>query len=151
MTFDYTKFLAENDLTTTARLRSKFLKEEAEPDQTPDAGSVAGQDAGNASAKLQDLIAQKDEILAKYKNGEISLDQYKTQIGNIPQQIKQIKIDLDSELNPEAGEDEEGGENIAINQTPDKDTDVSGVEDTMLRQASSHKGLPNVNGDNYED
>jgi hypothetical protein len=78
MAFDYAKFLAENELTATSRLRKRFLKEEE-------------------SDKLSQLVAKKDEILAKYKSGELSLDQYRTAIGNIPQQIKNLRADAEVE------------------------------------------------------
>lgn len=145
MTFDYRKFLAENDLTTTARLRNKFINEEELPDEAqtgeedteeeapeadplaqhfsdepgiedePEVDPVANPKMGSAEKqglksaqndhnKLQKLIAQKDEILARYKSGEISLDQYKTQIGTIPNEIKAIQAKMSQGL--EGGEDE---------------------------------------------
>jgi chromosome segregation ATPase len=150
MTFDYRKFLAENDLTATARLRSKFLSEDEEvapqeepteepaeelgdeesdaPDdlanafsdkpgieepeeKIPDAKGTEKQNLRTAQAdhtKMQQLLAQKDEILAKYKSGEISLDQYKTQIGNIPQEIKTLQAKLSQGL---GGDEEDTDEN----------------------------------------
>jgi hypothetical protein len=111
MAFDYTKFLAENELTATSRLRKRFLKEE-ELD------------------KLSQLVAKKDEILAKYKSGELSLDQYRTAIGNIPQQIKNLRADLEAEQNPELGGEEE------IEKTGDKESDVSGVEANLLQKSA---------------
>lgn len=98
MAFDYTKFLSENQLTTTSRLRERFFQEEEE---------AAIADQSDKAAKLKQLTAQKDEILAQYQNGSLSLDQYRTKIGNIPQQIKQLRADLDAELNT-APEEEEG-------------------------------------------
>jgi hypothetical protein len=114
MTFDYTKFLAENELTATSRLRKRFLNEEE-------------------SDKLSQLVAKKDEILAKYKSGELSLDQYRTAIGNIPQQIKNLRADLEAEQNPELG-NEEGDEDIE--KTGDKESDVSGVEAKLLQKSA---------------
>jgi hypothetical protein len=114
MAFDYTKFLAENELTATSRLRKKFLNEEE-------------------SDKLSQLVAKKDEILAKYKSGELSLDQYRTAIGNIPQQIKNLRADLEAEQNPELG-NEEGDEEIE--KTGDKESDVSGVEAKLLQKSA---------------
>lgn len=146
MTFDYRKFLAENDLTATARLRAKFLKEE------DDAGMQAGKESGAKAAKLQKLVAQKDEILAKYKSGELSLDQYRTKIGNIPQQIKQLRLDMSDELNPNAGTDEEG--NDALVTAPagsgDKDADVSGVEAGALQKMAGGTQYPDDMGDDEE-
>ena len=83
--FDYTKFLADNKLTTTSRLRDKFLKEE----------------------DLSKLVSKKDDLLAKYKSGEISLDQYKTKMGNTSQKIKSTKADLEPKEKPEPESTEE--------------------------------------------
>jgi hypothetical protein len=83
--FDYTKFLADNKLTTTSRLRDKFLKEE----------------------DLSKLVSKKDDLLAKYKSGEISLDQYKTKMGNTSQKIKSTKADLEPKETPEPESTEE--------------------------------------------
>jgi hypothetical protein len=83
--FNYTKFLADNKLTTTSRLRDKFLKEE----------------------DLSKLVSKKDDLLAKYKAGEISLDQYKTKMGNTSQKIKSTKADLEPKETPEPESTEE--------------------------------------------
>jgi len=146
MTFDYRKFLAENDLTATARLRSKFIKE------ADDAGMAAGKQSGARAAKLQKLVAQKDEILAKYKSGEISLDQYRTQIGNIPQQIKQLRLDMSDELNPAAGTDEEGGEQLvtAPKGFDGGDADVSGIEAGALQKMAGGSQYPDDMGDDED-
>ena len=145
MTFDYSKFLSENQLTTTSRIKARFLNEEEE-----DAGIAAGKESAGKAAKLQQLVAQKDEILAKYKSGDISLDQYRTQIGNIPQQIKQLRLDMSDELNPAAGTDEEGNDALVTNQTPDKDTDVSGVEAGALQKMAGGTQYPDDMGDDEE-
>lgn len=131
MAFDYVKFVRENQLTPTSRLKARFDEEE-------EVSAAAGKAHANNSQKLQQLLKQKDEILSAYKSGEISLDQYRTKIGNIPQQIKQLRLDLDAELNPEAGEDEEGGENAAIAPKgfDGGDADVSGVEQDLLRKSA---------------
>jgi hypothetical protein len=139
MSFDYSKFLAENQLTTTSRIKARFLKEEEE-----DAGIAAGKKSAGKAAKLQQLVAQKDEILAKYKSGELSLDQYKTKIGNIPQQIKQLRLDMSDEMNPAAGTDEEGNEELvtAPAGAGDKDADVSGVEAGALQKMAGGTQYP---------
>ena len=81
--FDYIKFLDDNKLTTTSKLRDKFLKEE----------------------DLSNLTSKKDTLLAKYKSGEISLDQYKTKMGNTSQKIKNKRAEEDPEITePEAEE-----------------------------------------------
>jgi len=113
--FDYIKFLSDNQLTTTSRIKNKFLKEEKEN-------------------KLSKLVAKKDEILARYKSGELSLDQYRTAIGNIPQQIKNTKADLEASQNAELGID--GEEDDSIEKTGDKDSDVSGSEAKLLQKSA---------------
>jgi hypothetical protein len=50
-------------------------------------------------AQLQNLEAQKDKLLMQLKGNVISLDQYKQQIGNIPEQIKKLRADLDQAMN----------------------------------------------------
>ncbi len=48
--------------------------------------------------RLNQLIKIEDNLLGKYKAGELTIDQFKTQIGDIPQQIKTLRADLESEL-----------------------------------------------------
>jgi hypothetical protein len=115
MAFDYKKFLVENQLTSTSRIKNKFLKEEE-------------------GDKLSQLITKKDDILAKYKSGELSLDQYRTAIGNIPQQIKNLRADAEAAQNKELGVDGEEDDNIE--KTGDKDSDVSGVEAKLLQKSA---------------
>jgi hypothetical protein len=50
-------------------------------------------------AQLQDLEAQKDKLLMQLKGDVIGLDQYKQAIGNIPNQIKKLRADLDQAMN----------------------------------------------------
>ena len=47
-------------------------------------------------------------ILSKFKAGDITIDQYKAEIGDIPQQIKNLQAELDAELSI----DDEGDEVI---------------------------------------
>jgi len=53
--------------------------------------------------ELAQLRAEKDKILAKFKSGEISMDQYKEEIGDIPAKIKALekKMAADLEINEE--------------------------------------------------
>ena len=81
--FDYIKFLDDNKLTTTSKLRDKFLKEE----------------------DLSNLTSKKDTLLAKYKSGEISLDQYKTKMGNTSQKIKNKRTEEDPKITEPEAED----------------------------------------------
>jgi hypothetical protein len=50
-------------------------------------------------SELAQLRAEKDKILAKFKSGEISMDQYKEEIGDIPSQIKALQNKMDAYLN----------------------------------------------------
>jgi hypothetical protein len=52
-------------------------------------------------SELAQLRAEKDKILAKFKSGEISMDQYKEEIGDIPSQIKALQNKMDAYLNVE--------------------------------------------------
>ncbi len=58
-------------------------------------------------AELQDLEAQKDRLLMQLKGNVISLDQYKQEIGNIPDQIKKLRADLDKAMNVTMDDDSE--------------------------------------------
>lgn len=57
------------------------------------------------SSKLDGLIKLKDALLAKLKAGTISIEDYKREIGNIPQQIKMLQADLEKELSLEDPDD----------------------------------------------
>lgn len=58
-------------------------------------------------SELAQLRAEKDKILAKFKSGEISLDQYKEEIGDIPARIKALekKMAADLEIDDEEGDE----------------------------------------------
>jgi len=115
MAFDYVKFLTENKLTLTSRLSERDAAAQDvqswgdETEDLPDVKSAGASDSirkstlktGRDSSKLAKLVKQKDEILAQYKSGAISLDQYRTKIGNIPQQIKQLRAATDPANEPE--------------------------------------------------
>jgi hypothetical protein len=58
-------------------------------------------------AQLQDLEAQKDRLLMQLKGNVIGLDQYKQEIGNIPDQIKKLRADLDQAMNVTMDDDSE--------------------------------------------
>ena len=60
---------------------------------------------------LQALEAQKDRLLMQLKGNVIGLDQYKQEIGNIPDQIKKLRADLDKAMNVTMDDD---GEEEAI-------------------------------------
>ena len=56
--------------------------------------------------KLKGLEHQKDALLMQLKSGQLSLDQYKAAIGNIPSQIKKLRADIQQAMQPDL-EDEE--------------------------------------------
>jgi hypothetical protein len=62
---------------------------------------------GGSQSRLQTLMSQKDAILSKFKSGQISIDQYKQEIGNIPQQIKNLQATIEKQMS--GGEEGEEG------------------------------------------
>jgi len=60
-------------------------------------------------ADLKDLVNMKDTILSKYKSGQIGLDQYKQQIGNIPQMIKKLRSQIEKAMNVSVDDEDEAG------------------------------------------
>ncbi len=58
-------------------------------------------------ADLKKLTDYKDSLLMQYKSGQLGLDQYKELIGNIPQQIKKLKGQIEKAMTVTLG-DEEG-------------------------------------------
>lgn len=60
-------------------------------------------------SQLQALEAQKDALLMQYKSGQLGLDQYKEAIGNIPNQIKKLRADIEkaTTVTTDDGSDEE--------------------------------------------
>ena len=58
-------------------------------------------------AQLQALEAQKDMLLMQLKGSVIGLDQYKQSIGNIPNQIKKLRADVDKAMNVSLDSDSE--------------------------------------------
>lgn len=60
-------------------------------------------------ADLKDLVNMKDTILSKYKAGEIGLDQYKQQIGNVPQMIKKLRAQIEKAMNVTVDDEDETG------------------------------------------
>lgn len=146
MSFDYRKFLFENQLTTTAILAERDAAAQDiqswgdETEDLPDVKSAGASDTirkstlktGRDSSKLAKLIKQKDEILAQYKSGAISLDQYKTKIGNIPQQIKQLRAAIDPANEPEETKPSAGAEQEPENDAVYTGDDQAPVDDEPL-------------------
>ena len=58
-------------------------------------------------AQLQALEAQKDSLLMQFKSGQISIDQYKEAIGNIPDQIKKLRADVQKAMTVSTDDDNE--------------------------------------------
>jgi hypothetical protein len=72
-------------------------------DQEPTAQDIAKPEPAltgihKKQAQLQALEAQKDALLMQYKSGQLGLDQYKEKIGNIPNQIKKLRADVDKAM-----------------------------------------------------
>ena len=63
--------------------------------------------SSDKSSKLDGLIKLKDALLAKLKAGTISIEDYKKEIGNIPQQIKTLQADLEKDLSIDDRSEEE--------------------------------------------
>ena len=58
-------------------------------------------------AQLQALEHQKDALLMQLKSGQLSLDQYKEAIGNIPNQIKKLRADIEKAMTVTTTDDSE--------------------------------------------
>ena len=58
-------------------------------------------------AQLKSLEAQKDMLLMQLKSNILSLDQYKQSIGNVPNQIKKLRADIDKAMNVTVDSDSE--------------------------------------------
>ena len=63
-------------------------------------------DTVEGGSELAQLRAEKDKILAKFKSGEISMDQYKEEIGDIPAKIKALEKKMAADLDVEEDDDE---------------------------------------------
>jgi len=57
--------------------------------------------------ELQNLQNQKDTLLMQLRSGQLSLDQYKQSIGNIPTQIKKLRADIEKVMNVSTDDDSE--------------------------------------------
>jgi len=57
-------------------------------------------------AQLQGLEAQKDALLMQFKSGQISIDKYKEAIGNIPNQIKKLRADIQQAMTVSTDDDD---------------------------------------------
>lgn len=88
---------------------AEFEKEPSTKDVKQNDKSLTG--IHKKQAELQNLENQKDALLMQLKSNIIGLDQYKNAIGNIPDQIKKLRADLDKVMNVTMDDD---GEEEAI-------------------------------------
>lgn len=110
MEFNYKQFLIENNLTAASRLKTlseqvsennniKEAEEEDDIQDEPTSKDIKASKGTDALAKKQyqlaTLLKRKDELVSKFKSNEISIDQYKQMIGNIPQHIKTLTADIE--------------------------------------------------------
>lgn len=84
---------------------AQFEKEPTAKDVKKDDPSLSG--IHKKQADLKTLEDRKDALLMQLKSNIITLDQYKTAIGNIPDHIKKLRADIDKEMNVSI-DDEEG-------------------------------------------
>ena len=61
-------------------------------------GEVEIDDEIEGGGELAQLRKEKDRILAKFKSGEISMDEYKEEIGDIPAKIKKLEKEMADDL-----------------------------------------------------
>lgn len=59
------------------------------------AGSKSTADLAKKQNQLAVLLKHKDELLDQYKKGQITIEQYKDKIGNIPQHIKNLTAQIE--------------------------------------------------------
>jgi hypothetical protein len=100
MAFEFKKFLLENKLTTGSKLKSLNEEEEDAIQDEPTAkdlkaGSKSTADLAKKQNQLAVLLKHKNEILDQYKKGQITIEQYKDKIGNIPQHIKNLTTQIE--------------------------------------------------------
>jgi len=90
------------------KLAHESLREgkEEDDDEVQDEPTIKPSKGTDALAKKQyqlaTLLKRKDELVSKFKSNEISIDQYKQMIGNIPQHIKTLTADIER-LESQAG------------------------------------------------
>jgi hypothetical protein len=79
---------------------------EKEPTKKDVAEPAALSGIHKKQADLKSLEDKKDALLMQLKSGQLGLDQYKATIGNIPAQIKKLRLDIDKALNMTGDEEE---------------------------------------------
>ena len=118
MTFDLQKYLIENNLTLTGKLR---MSEDVDPDETPEptkddmkSTDKEMKDLDKNKKLLAQLQAKAKDIIFKYtidtpqgRKVKGSISDYNKAIGTIPNQIKQLKKKIDAVENPTASDSED--------------------------------------------
>lgn len=84
---------------------AQFEKEPTAKDVSKQEPALSG--IHKKQAQLKDLTDKKDALLMQYKSGQTSLDDYKRAIGDIPQQIKRLKDQIDQAMNVSVDDDSE--------------------------------------------
>ncbi len=84
---------------------AEFEKEPSAKDVKKDDAALSG--VHKKQAQLKALLDKKDMLLMQYKSGQMTLDQYKEAIGNVPQQIKKLKDQIDQAMNVSLDNDSE--------------------------------------------
>jgi hypothetical protein len=91
------KYILENILDSVSGITEEDPQGETGQDwETEPQGTEVGSDKSSEDIyvdqeKLQQLLDKKDVILMQYKSGQMSLDDYRNAIGNLPQQIKHLR------------------------------------------------------------
>ena len=91
------KYILESILDSVSGIKEEDPQGETGQDwETEPQGSEVGKDKSSEDIyvdqeKLQQLLDKKDVILMQYKSGQMSLDDYRNAIGNLPQQIKHLR------------------------------------------------------------
>ena len=63
-----------------------------------DDSEIEMDDEIEGGGELAQLRKEKDRILAKFKSGEITMDEYKEEIGDIPAKIKKLEKEMADDL-----------------------------------------------------
>jgi hypothetical protein len=96
-------------LTQAAEMHREGIQpEEDNLDQEPSAKDIKSTkgtaDLAKKQNQLATLLKHKDELVGKFKSGELTIDQYKEKIGNVPQHIKTLTADIERLEAQAAGE-----------------------------------------------
>lgn len=115
MSFDLQKYLIENNLTLTGKIRM-FEDEDTEEPTEDDMKSTDKEmkDLDKNKKELAQLQAKAKDIIFKYtedtpqgRKVKGSISDYKKAIGDIPNKIKQLKKKIDAVEKPSASDSED--------------------------------------------